>query len=102
MSHIHDCTFSWRGGILDLDSVIRYTPDSLTFRSTTFGIGDEYSSDFADKYKNSGTYEIRNNAFWMKGVPRSQLESTVFGNEEYDKVFVDQQALETYYKPEYL
>ena len=102
MSHIHDCTFSWRGGILDLDNVIRYTPDKLSFRSTTFSNRDGYGSNFADYYKNSGGYEIVNNAFWIKGVPRSQLNTSVFGDEEVSRVFVDQQALETYYKPEYL
>lgn len=98
LSHIHDCTFAWRGGELSLLSVIRYTPADSILRTSTFSIDE---TDFADIYKNSGGYEV-DGAFWLKGIPRSQLNSTVFSNEELNKVFSDQESDDTYYKPEYL
>lgn len=36
-SHIHDCLFEWRSGVLKLNRVVRYIPEFLTLRTTTFG-----------------------------------------------------------------
>ena len=35
-SHIHDCTFEWRDGVLTLARVVRFNPDHLTLRTTAF------------------------------------------------------------------
>jgi hypothetical protein len=35
-SHIHDCMFEWKSGDLTLNRVVRYTPDDLVLRTTTF------------------------------------------------------------------
>ena len=35
-SHIHDALFSWKNGELALERLVRYNPDHLTLRTTTF------------------------------------------------------------------
>ena len=35
-THIHDCLFEWRDGVLSLAKVVRFIPDELTLRTTTF------------------------------------------------------------------
>jgi len=43
LTHIHDCLFEWKAGILTLNKVTRYTPDDLGSRTTTFGVSADYA-----------------------------------------------------------
>jgi len=56
-SHIGDCLFEWRGGILTLNRVARYIPDNLILRTTTFST----DTTFTAINKPTGTFIIENN-----------------------------------------
>ena len=43
LTHIHDCLFEWKAGILTLNKVIRYTPDDLGSRTTTFNTAADFA-----------------------------------------------------------
>lgn len=43
LTHLHDCLFEWKAGILTLNKIVRYTPDDLGLRTTTFGGSTDYA-----------------------------------------------------------
>ena len=60
LSHIHDCLFEWKSGLLTLNKVVRYTPDNLGTRTTTFGTTTNYAC-IKDNTSIINASEIKNN-----------------------------------------
>ena len=56
-SHIHDCMFEWKSGKLTLNRVVRYTPDHLVLRTTTFNP----DTTFTTINNPTGSYTISQN-----------------------------------------
>jgi hypothetical protein len=56
-SHIHDCMFEWKSGKLTLNRVVRYTPDDLVLRTTTFNP----DTTFTTINNPTGSYTISQN-----------------------------------------
>ena len=56
-SHIHDCMFEWKSGELTLNRVVRYTPDDLTLRTTTFNT----DTTFTEINNPTGSFTVSQN-----------------------------------------
>ena len=60
-SHIHDCMFEWKSGNLTLNRVVRYTPDNLTLRTTTFNP----DTTFTDINSPAGAFTVDQNTLYI-------------------------------------
>ena len=61
LSHLHDCLFEWKSGVLTLNKVTRYTPEELTLRTTTFGNTTTFADIATNPPNEFSRYDVSNN-----------------------------------------